>query len=449
MTYKIVCTDGVSIPESNTRTECQTDCCDLGKNDCLDASDLSLPVLPETEQARKRKPLSFFFSSFSLLLMVFLVSLDATILAVAILAITSKLSGTTLTAVWANISFILAVVAIQPIYTSVSDIVGRRLPFYAAFTLFTIGSIVFSVSQSMSVIFLGRVLQGLGGGGLDVLSEIIVADITTLQECPLYIGLLSLPMAAGSILGALFSEYVDWRWIGWINLPVIAVALTLAIFFMRLKPLGQSLRTKIASWRTIVPLIIGALILLIFALYEAQPAEPVFPYRISRSQTAQLTLIGSFIHGLVLYNLLTYLLLFFQAVYLETPLLQVIAGVGIGTIFTVPPIPMQASAPTAEDQSLAAGILVSFRQFGALIGLAVWATTFSNVFSRSIASVGALPESVALLSNAKETVGYIPPLRTVEIPLALKVAICEVYKEALRTIWYIVAGFGGGGGVDY
>ncbi|KAF5863476.1 hypothetical protein ETB97_009977 [Aspergillus alliaceus] len=128
-----------------------------------------------------------------------------------------------------------------------------------------------------------------------------------------------------------------------------------------------------------------------------------------------------------------------------TASLQVIAGVGIGTIFTVPPIPMQASAPTAEDQSLAAGILVSFRQFGALIGLAVWATTFSNVFSRSIASVGALPESVALLSNAKETVGYIPPLRTVEIPLALKVAICEVYKEALRTTWYIVAGFGGGG----
>ncbi|KAF5863477.1 hypothetical protein ETB97_009978 [Aspergillus alliaceus] len=297
---KTECTDGVSIPESYTRTECQTDCCDLGKNDCLVASDLSLPVLPETEQARKRKPLSFFFSSFSLLLMVFLVSLDATILAVAILAITSKLSGTTLTAVWANISFILAVVAIQPIYTSVSDIVGRRLPFYAAFTLFAIGSIVFSVSQSMSIIFLGRVLQGLGGGGLDVLSEIIVADITTLQERPLYIGLLSLPMAAGSILGALFSEYVDWRWIGWINLPVIAVALTLAIFFMRLKPLGQSLRTKIVrmDW-------IG---MLLFPTGSALFALPL-----SWAGTI-------FIHGLVLYNLLTYLLLFFQAVYLETPL---------------------------------------------------------------------------------------------------------------------------------
>lgn len=64
----------------------------------------------------------------------------------------------------------------------------------------------------MAVLIVGRVLQGLGGGGLDVLSEVIVADITTLQERAVYIGLLSLPMAAGCItgpiLGAVFSEYV-------------------------------------------------------------------------------------------------------------------------------------------------------------------------------------------------------------------------------------------------
>ncbi|KAB8260358.1 hypothetical protein BDV32DRAFT_149586 [Aspergillus pseudonomiae] len=141
------------------------------------------------------------------------------------------------------------------------------------------------------------------------------------------------------------------------------------------------------SWRTILPLVIGAMTLLIFTLYEARPAEPVFPYRIFRSQTAQMTLIGSFIHGMLLYTLLTYLPLFFQtasqpgqsttsdttagksgqsgsssrvgvrlfALWDSTSPLgmtasaQVIAGIGIGTIFTVPPIPMQASAPTAED----------------------------------------------------------------------------------------------------
>ncbi|KNG90696.1 hypothetical protein ANOM_001070 [Aspergillus nomiae NRRL 13137] len=289
---------------------------------------------------------------------------------------------------------------------------------------------------------------------------------------------------------------------------------------MRLKPLEQSLRTKLArmdwigmllfltgsslfavplswagnmypwgSWRTILPLVIGALTLLIFAIYEARPAEPVSPYRIFRSRTAQMALIGSFIQGMVLYTLLTYLPFVFQTVYLETPLksaisilpfccvlmafsgiaastvdyfrhyrwevwtewiflapsAQVIASIGIGTIFTVPPIPMQASAPTAEDQGLAVGVLVSFRLFGTLIGLAVGATTFSSVFPSLIASVGSLPGEVALLRNANEAVGFIPRLRTVGVPLSLRDAICRVYGESLRAIWYILATFGGGG----
>ncbi|KAJ5992460.1 MFS general substrate transporter [Penicillium sp. IBT 35674x] len=470
--------------------------------------------------------------------MVFLVSLDATTLAVAIPAITKDLSGTTLTAFWANISFTLAVVVIQPIYTSFSDIIGRKIPLYTAFALFGVGSIIFSVARSMAVLILGRVIQGLGGGGLDVLSEVIVADITTLQERAVYIGLLSLPMAAGCImgpiLGAVFSEYVSWRWIGWINLPVISVALVLAIFFMRLRPISQPLEQvkrmdwlgmlmfmigcilfalplswagnmyPWGSWRTIVPLVIGVLMLLAFALYESRPNDPMFPYRIFSSRTAQMALLGSFIHGMILYTLLQYLPLFFQAVYLETPLkssisilpfccvvfvftgiaawavdffrkyrweiwvgwvflaagvgilslwsqssslamtasFQVIAGIGIGTIFSVPPVPMQASAPTAEDQGLAMGIMVAFRLFGALIGLAIGATTFSSVFSGKIDAIASLPASVALLKDPSEAVGFIPLLRTVDISPALRDLIREAYKNSIQTIWYELAAFG-------
>ncbi|GKZ21561.1 hypothetical protein AbraIFM66951_005233 [Aspergillus brasiliensis] len=69
--------------------------------------------------------------------MVFLVSLDtilldATTLVVAISAITSEFSGTTLTALWASISFILAVVVLQPMYTGAPDIIGQQIPVYAA-----------------------------------------------------------------------------------------------------------------------------------------------------------------------------------------------------------------------------------------------------------------------------------------------------------------------------
>ncbi|KAJ5634915.1 hypothetical protein N7528_002757 [Penicillium herquei] len=499
---------GVSDTGYQSQLECESECAE--KRDISEGVGSSDPE--EAIQSRRKKPLSFFLAFIALLLMVFLVSLDATTLAVAIPVITRDLSGSTLTAFWANISFTVAVVVIQPIYTSVSDIFG--------------------------LLIVGRVIQGLGGGGLDVLSEVIVADITTLQERAIYIGLLSLPMAAGCIagpiLGAVFSEYITWRWIGWINLPIIGVALFLAVFFMRLKPIEQSFRSQFSridwlgmlvfaagcilfalplswagnmypwgSWRTIVPLVIGISILLGFAFYERYPTDPVFPYRVFGSRTASMTLLGSFIHGFVLYTLLQYLPLFFQAVYLESPLessisilpfccvvfvftgiaafavdffrkyrweiwtgwvflavgcgifslwdrssslamtasFQVIAGIGIGTIFSVPPIPMQASA-LPEDQGLAMGIMVAFRLFGALIGLAVGATTFSSVFAHRIDGI-ALPASVALLKDPSEAVSFIPNVRTVDISPELRNLIRDAYKDAMQAIWYELAAFGG------
>ncbi|OQD94271.1 hypothetical protein PENSOL_c027G03141 [Penicillium solitum] len=446
----------------------------------------------------------------ALLLMVFLVSLDATTLAVAIPAITDDLSGTTLTAFWANISFTVAMVVIQRIYTSFSDIFGRKIPLYAAFTLFGIGSIVFAVAHSMAVLIVGRVLQGLGGGRLDVLSEVIVADITTLQERAVYIGLLSLPMAAGCIagpiLGAVFSGYVTWRWIGWINRPIIGVALLLAIFFMRLKPIDQSLRSQLGrinwlgmllftagcvllalplswagnmypwdSWRTVVPLIIVVLILVGFTFYEGYQTDAVFPYHsccilfcniFHYSFKPFIPILPFCCVVFVFTGIAAFAVDFFRKYLWEiwtgwvflavgcgifsvwdqsssTAMIvgfQVIAGIGIGTIFSLPPIPMQASA-ASNDQGLAMGIMVAFRLFGALIGLAVGATTSSSVFANRIEGI-VLPASLALLKDSSEAVSFIPYLRTSDISPALRDLIRKSYKNAMQTIWYELAAFG-------
>jgi hypothetical protein len=258
-----------------------------------------------------------------------------------------------------------------------------------------------------------------------------------------------------------------------------------------------------------VPLVIGIVILTVFIVYEARPAQPVFPYRIFRSCTAVVTLTGSFIHGMVLYTLLFYMPLFFKSVFLEAPLgsaasmlpllcmvtafsglaawvveyvrhyrweiwlgwvlltvgtglftiwdvnsslaikasFQVIAGIGMGALFTVLPMPMQASAPKAEDQSLAAGVLVSFRLFGALVGLAIGSTAFSSTFGHGIASLGSsLPEAVAILKNPNQAIGFMPYLRQLQnlSPEELY-AIRSVYRDSMQTIWYILTGFGGFG----
>jgi hypothetical protein len=87
------------------------------------------------------------------------------------------------------------------------------------------------------------------------------------------------------------------------------------------------------------------------------------------------------------------------------------------------------------------GIMVASRLFGALIGLAVGATTFSIIFANRINGI-ALPASLALLKDPSEAVSFIPYLRTADISPALQDLIREAYKDAMQTIWYELAAFG-------
>ncbi|KAI1460396.1 MFS general substrate transporter [Annulohypoxylon moriforme] len=314
-----------------------------------------------TENAEyKGKPLGFYMSFLAINILVFLYSLDATTLAVAIPAIASELHGTTLESFWAGIAYFLGLVVSQPLYASISDVIGRKPPLYVGFLLFLAGSLTFSLARNMAAIIAGRVIQGLGGGGLDVLGEIIVSDMTTLKERPLYLGIMSLPIAIGSILGptigALFSDFVTWRWIGWINLPLLGISFPLLVIFLRLKRLESTLEAKLKrldwtgmlvftvgctlfvlpiswadslypwnSYQTILPLLLGFAVLAGFAIYEAKPEAPVMPHRLFRSRTAVVTLCGGFVHGMTLYTLLQYLPLFYQAVMLQTRILSAVS----------------------------------------------------------------------------------------------------------------------------
>lgn len=433
----------------------------------------------------------------------------------------------------------LAVVVTLPVYASASDVLGRMLPLYTSYVLFFVGSIVFATAKSMTVVIIGRLIQGFGGGGLDVLNEIIVVDITTLKERPLYMGLLAVPMALGSIagpiIGSALTEYATWRWIGWINLPLLGLDVFLAAFFLRLKALDEPLRSRFArldwiggvmfaigatafalplswadniyawaSWQTIVPMVIGVLVLVALGFYEAKPEAPLFPYRIFKSRTSLLTLVNGTIHGLIIYPATTYVPLFFQAVKIQTPLhsavsmlpsccgvigfamlsgvavevsrrylwqfwaswvtiavgigllsmwdrdsslamtagFQIIASIGLGALWTVPSLSMQASAGSVQDQGLAVGILVGSRLFGALIGLAIESTVFASVFEKSISPFEPLPDVAAALSQASQAVGFIPNLRGLDVSPEVLTGIVKAYRDTFQVIWYVMAAFG-------
>jgi hypothetical protein len=402
--------------------------------------------------------------------------------------------------------------------------------------LFFIGAVVFATANNMIILIVGRLIQGLGAGGLDVLEEIILADITTLRERPKYIGLLAIFMACGSVsgpvIGAAFSEFVDWRWIGWINLPIVGLAFILALLFLRLKLIATPFSEKVrrldwlgmsmfavgatamalplswagalypwSSWRTILLLIIGLLVLLAFSFYEKslKTKEALLPCRIFSNRTSISSFASGFIHGLILYTMLLYIPLFFQAVFLEAPLqagistlpvcilvvvfsfvasivveltrryrlllwvgwifttvflgvwclvgkatpraeaylFQALLGVGAGTLFTGIQIPVQASASAVnvDETGLAVGMLVVFRLFGGLVGLAVSSTAFNSVFQREITTLGMLPEQAMVLKDASQAISFIPEMTTLNLPVASLNSLIHVYQSSFQAVW--------------
>lgn len=243
----------------------------------------------------------------------------------------------------------------QPVWASISDAFGRKYPLHASVFLFLIGSIVFALAQNMNTLIAGRVLQGLGGGGIDILVTVVLADMTVLEERSKYLGLMGIATAVGNIMGpfvgALFSEFSSWRWIGWINLPLLGLGAALLFFFLTLRavPLGATLKSNLnrldwigiplviagvtlfcisiswagslfawTSWETLLPLLAGLAILAVFLWYESKAAAPMIPLRLFHTKTGNVAMIGGFIHGMLLISLLQYLPLLYQAVQLKT-----------------------------------------------------------------------------------------------------------------------------------
>jgi len=226
---------------------------------------------------------------------------------------------------------------------------------YLCIFFFGAGSILMGAAPNMTTVIAGRTIQGVGGGGLDVLSDIILTDMTTLKERPFYLGILEFVLAAGTVLGPVvgggFAEYVSWRWTAWINLPFLVIAIVLTPLFMKLKPTEQKFKAKWAridwlgillfflgttclilgitcggsiyawnSWQTFVPISVGSAALILFGFYESCPTDPIIPHRILGTRTRATVLFHAFLHGLILYSTVFYLPLYFESAIGHRPL---------------------------------------------------------------------------------------------------------------------------------
>jgi EmrB/QacA subfamily drug resistance transporter len=164
-------------------------------------------------------------------------SLDQTIVSTAMPTIVGQLGGVD-HQVWLTTAYLLATTIVMPVYGKFGDVLGRRRLFLIAIALFTIASIGCAFAGDFTQLIIFRAIQGLGGGGLMILSQAIIADIVPASERGKYLGplggIFGLSAVGGPLLGGFFVDNLTWQWAFYINIPVGIAAFAIAWFTLKL-----------------------------------------------------------------------------------------------------------------------------------------------------------------------------------------------------------------------
>ncbi len=167
----------------------------------------------------------------------FLASLDQTIVSTAMPTIVGELGGVE-HQVWITTAYLLATTIVMPIYGKFGDVLGRRTLFLVAIALFTVASAACAFAGDFWTFVTFRAMQGLGAGGLMILSQAIIADIVPANERGKYLGplgaIFGISAVAGPLLGGFFVDHLTWQWAFYINIPIGITAFVIALVALKL-----------------------------------------------------------------------------------------------------------------------------------------------------------------------------------------------------------------------
>ncbi|RAK77293.1 MFS multidrug transporter [Aspergillus fijiensis CBS 313.89] len=277
---------------------------------------------------------------------VFLAALDTTIVATLSAPISSSFHSLSLLS-WLATSYLISNAAFQPLSGRLTDIFSRRAGLVFSNVFFAAGTLMCGLAKSEGAIIAGRVIAGIGGGGLTAISTIINSDLVPLRKRGIWQGIGNICYGAGSGLGGVFGGWINdtlgWRWAFLIQVPFIVVSgilvtvmvkvpvkdtddaklkrvdflgavtlvTTLVLFLLGLNTGGNQL-----PWThplILVSLPLAAVSFALFLYIEAKIAsEPVIPVRLLLDRTVFSACLTNWFGTMTVFGLLFYLPFFFQ-----------------------------------------------------------------------------------------------------------------------------------------
>ncbi|WP_344648554.1 MDR family MFS transporter [Cryptosporangium japonicum] len=287
-----------------------------------------------------------------------LVALDSTILATAVPSIVDDVGGFN-EFPWLFSIYLLAQAVTVPLYGKLADLFGRKPVILFGIAMFLLSSVLCGFAWSMGTLIVFRLVQGLGAGAILPMTITIAGDLYTTEERAVVQGYMAsiwgMAAVVGPTLGGVFSEYVSWRWIFFVNVPLclIAVVMVLRNFAERVERTRPAIdytgAALLTSGLTLLILALleggqhwawgspaglgivalGVALLVVFVLVERRAAEPVLPLWVFRRRLLVTSGLISLALGAVLFGLTSYVPTYVQEALGHGPL---VAGFALATL---------------------------------------------------------------------------------------------------------------------
>jgi EmrB/QacA subfamily drug resistance transporter len=279
-----------------------------------------------------------------LMMGIFVAILASTVVANALPRIVSELGGSQASYTWVVTTELLAMTATVPLWGKLSDLYNKKLLIQLSLGLFVVGSLVAGFAPNIELLIVSRVAQGIGGGGLTALAQVIMAAIVSPRQLGKFSGIFGAVFAVGTVAGPLIggvmvdTSWLGWRWCFFLGVPFAVAAILLLQRTLKLPTIRRDAKvdylgaflimlgvstllvwsslagTEFAwgSWQTAVLVPAGLVVLALAVFVETRVPEPIIPLKLFRNRTVTLTTVASFLVGVAMFGGTVFLSQYFQ-----------------------------------------------------------------------------------------------------------------------------------------